>query len=64
MINSVNLVRGCGVSNTANGENQTTGNAVPSLEGNLFEGVETKGEPKGLTKTHDDKILDSAGHCC
>lgn len=46
MINSVNLLKGCGDAFTANGENQITGNAVSSLEENFFEDVETKGEPK------------------
>ena len=45
MINSVNLLKGCGNLITANGENQTTDNAVSSTGGNLFEDVETKGEP-------------------
>lgn len=43
MINSVNLIEG--VVKTANGENHTTGNAVPSLNRNVFEGVETRIEP-------------------
>ena len=55
MINSVNLLKGV-VDYTANGENHITGNAVPSLKRNLFEGVETKVDPKSVI-TYGNKIL-------
>jgi len=45
MINSVNLLKG--VAKAANGENYITSNAVPSIDRNIFEGVETKVESKG-----------------
>ena len=57
MINSVNLLQGVVVDATANGENQTTGNAVPSLGRNAYEGVETKGEPKDTEDIKGNKLL-------
>lgn len=62
MINSVNLLKGCNADNIANGENPTTDNAVPSIEGNFFEGVETKVEPKDEESMVINN-LNSAGHC-
>lgn len=56
MINSVNLIKGCGTvasSSTANDEHLTIGNVVPSLRGNLLEGVETRVESNIL----DNKLL-------
>jgi len=56
MINSVNLVKGCDTNSIANDENHTIGNVVPSLEGNLFEGVETKVESKDNNIIYDYKL--------
>lgn len=61
MINSVNLIKGCDINNIANGENQTTGNAVPSLGRNSFEGVETRSEPNDNFMVINSS--NSAGHC-